>query len=78
MPCLNTCAAELTPLAGTRQSSATGQAEDLPGTIGAYSESKEVLQGGEYTKLGDEGARMLQLFDHGENCENIPATASRA
>ena len=43
---LNICAAELKPLVGARQSGATGQAEDLPGKIGAYGESKEVLQGG--------------------------------
>ena len=34
------------PLVGARQIGATGQAEDLPGIIGAYGESKEVLQGG--------------------------------
>ena len=44
--CLNNCAAEPKPLVSDRQSGATGQAEDLPGKIGEYSESKEVLQGG--------------------------------
>ena len=72
--CLNICAAELKPLVGALQSGATGYAEDLPGKIGAYGESKNVLQGGafatltegECTTLCDEG-NMLQVFGHGDN-----------
>ena len=44
--CVNICAAELKPLVGARQSGATGQAQDLPGTIGAYAESKAALHRG--------------------------------
>ena len=44
--CLNIHTAEVRPLVGSRQSGATRHAEDLSGKIGAYGESKEVLQGG--------------------------------
>ena len=82
--CLNIFAADLKPLLGARHSGATGQAEDLPGKIGAYGESKEVLQGGAsatgtkgaYTTLGDEGI-MLQLVGHGDNCDSTSAIPSK-
>ena len=38
--CLIICATERKPLVGARQSGATGQAEDLPGKIGAYGDEK--------------------------------------